>query len=94
MGPNELALEATIEASQDILNDRHAALLSLCRLLAKQVDEGGAGVSTRLTAAYLSALKDLSRIIQGAAPRPAMNELARIRASRGLSSVPHASRMV
>jgi hypothetical protein len=59
------ALERTIKAGVGILTDKHAALLALCRELAGQMDDAGyeAGPSTRLSAAYLSALKDLGRAL-------------------------------
>lgn len=58
-------MERTITAGAGILTDRHAALLALCRELAGQMDDAGyeAGPSTRLSAAYLSALKDLGRAL-------------------------------
>lgn len=61
------ALEATIAAGAGILTDKHAALLALCRQLADQMDgaayDDDGGPSTRLAAAYLSALKDLGRAL-------------------------------
>lgn len=41
----------------------HAPLVELCRTLAAQMDASGLDPSTRLTAAYLSALKDLRRAL-------------------------------
>lgn len=43
----------------------HKPLMELCRTLAAQMDHAGPDASTRLTAAYLSALKDLNRILSG-----------------------------
>jgi hypothetical protein len=59
------ALERTIKAGAGILSDKHAALVALCRELAGQMDDAGydVGPSTRLSAAYLSALKDLGRAL-------------------------------
>lgn len=59
------ALERTIAAGAGTLTDKHAALLALCRELAGQMDDAGTdgGPSTRLIAAYLSALKDLGRAL-------------------------------
>lgn len=59
------ALERTIAAGAGVLTDKHAALLALCRELAGQMDdaETDGGPSTRLIAAYLSALKDLGRAL-------------------------------
>ena len=61
MGRMSEALERTIAATGGLLTDRYSAQIELCRLLAEQVDEEGARASTRLTAAYLSGLKDLAR---------------------------------
>lgn len=58
------ALEKTIKAGAGILTDQHAALLAFCRQLADQMDASGDdGPSTRISAAYLSALKDLTRAL-------------------------------
>lgn len=58
---HEKALERSIEGMSAQVGDQDAALLELCRTLARQMD-AVAEPSTRLTAAYLSALKDLGRI--------------------------------
>ncbi|MBT2566570.1 hypothetical protein J7I84_08700 [Arthrobacter sp. ISL-85] len=79
------AVEASITAAADALNGRHAALLQLVRTLARQMDAAGADPSTRLSAAYLSALKDLGRVI-AASPAKATqprNGLAAARAIHG-----------
>lgn len=53
------------------LGDRHAALVQLCRSLAVQLDTAGESASTRLTAAYLSALKDVDKAaVPDAPPAP------------------------
>lgn len=60
------ALERTIVGGADVLaDDQHAALVALCRSLADQMDdaEPNGGPSTRLVAAYLSALKDVWRVL-------------------------------
>ena len=59
------ALERTIASGSAVLTDRHAALLALCRELARLMDDRGtdAEPSTRVIAAYLSALKDLGRAL-------------------------------
>ncbi len=60
----------------------HAPLIELCRTLAAQMDAAGAEPSTRLTAAYLSALKDLRRAtLELPAERP-RGKLAELRAMR------------
>lgn len=41
----------------------YAPLIELCRTLAGQMDAAGTDPSTRLTAAYLSALKDFRRAV-------------------------------
>lgn len=64
MDDQRQALERTIKAGAGILTDQHAALIALCRQIADQMDAGGEeGPSTRLSAAYLSALKDLTRAL-------------------------------
>lgn len=66
-GPVRGALETTLSSSPKLSEARHAALVSLCRVTADQVDAAGAEVSSRLIASYLSALKDLDRAL-GVAP--------------------------
>lgn len=61
------ALEVTIKSHPSLSNNANAAIVSLCRLLAEQIDDAGANASSRLTAAYLSALKDLNRAAGAAA---------------------------
>jgi hypothetical protein len=63
--PQREALERTIRAGGEVLNDRHSALVALSRELARQMDDTGlaGGPSTRLSAACLSALKDLGRVL-------------------------------
>ena len=41
---------------------------ALCRLLADQIDGSGEEATNRLTAAYLSALKDVERVMAGRTP--------------------------
>lgn len=55
------ALEQTVASDPKLAQPRHSALVNLCRMLADQIDEAGPKASTHLTAAYLSALKDLRR---------------------------------
>lgn len=57
------ALEVTLSSDASLSHPRYAALVSLCRVFADQVDAAGDEVSSRLTAAYLSALKDLDRAL-------------------------------
>lgn len=68
------ALERVIAASRTLQAPASAAVVQLARLMASQVDAAGPAASTRLTAAYLSALKDLRRLSVGgdtAAAKPA-----------------------
>lgn len=72
------ALERTLAHGGLTNNDQHAALVALCRTLAGQMDDAGAEASTRLTAAYLSALKDLGRVARGEKPRSRRGALASV----------------
>lgn len=78
------AVEESITTAGSILDGRHTALLVLIRTLARQMDAAGPDPSTRLSAAYLSTLKDLGRLMaappaQATKPR---NGLAAVRAIR------------
>lgn len=55
------ALEETIGSDPALSTPRNAAVVALCRVLARQMDLAGVEVSSRVTAAYLSALKDLRK---------------------------------
>ncbi len=73
------------------LTDAHAALLELVRTLADQVDAAGPdGPSSRLAAAYLSALKDLTRALNGERKPTTGGKLAELRrgAARGGRPIP------
>lgn len=85
MATQKEALERTIAAGAGVLTDKHAALLALCRELAKQMDEDAMGStpSTRLIAAYLSALKDLGRALNTKEEKRAGGKLAELRGSTG-----------
>ena len=67
-GPVRTALEQTLKTDGRLAGNRHAALVALCRVTADQVDAAGAEVSSRLIASYLSALKDLERVMAGKTP--------------------------
>jgi hypothetical protein len=56
-------LKRTLASDPRFQAQQHEALVGLCELLAEQIDDAGATASNRLTAAYLSALKDLGRIL-------------------------------
>ena len=80
------ALERSIAAGAEVLTDKHAALLALCRELAGQMDDAGTegGPSTRLIAAYLSALKDLGRALAvPVAEERVGGKLSQLRATQG-----------
>lgn len=78
------ALERSIKAGAGVLTAKHAALLELCRTLARQVDDAGPdGPSTRLAAAYLSALKDLGRVLATSEQPVAGGKLSQLRAISG-----------
>lgn len=86
------ALEVTIGSARCLRNDEHAALLSLCRLLADQIDSAGPDASSRITAAYLSSLKDLQRAISGAAKESTGGKLAQLRSVQGGQSTKRTAR--
>lgn len=76
------AVEATITAAGTIMDGRHTALIQLVRTLAGQMDAAGADPSTRLSAAYLSTLKDLGRVMAVRAPGKPGNSLDELRQRR------------
>ncbi len=82
---NREAVEAAIAAAGDKLGPTDKPLLQLLRTLAEQMDAAGPNPSTRLSAAYLSALKDLRRALETkpSAIPPANNRLAQLRAIHG-----------
>ena len=82
---NRDALESAITAAGTKLGPCDKPLVELLRLLADQVDAAGSDPSTRLTAAYLSALKDFRRALDNAPANanPANNRLAQLRAIHG-----------
>ncbi len=82
MGTHRQAVERAIEGGRRCLTEANEPLLELCRTLAVQVDEAGEdGPSSRLAAAYLSALKDLSRALAQPRKEPT-GKLAELRAAR------------
>ena len=56
---HQAELEKTLAALA--IHEKHAALVCLCRSLAEQLDGAGSTPSSRLSSAYLSALRYLSR---------------------------------
>lgn len=84
-GENRSSLEATIKANPALSLDANAAIVQLSRTLADQVDDAGPEVSSRVSAAYLSALKDLRRAVgQPVASRSSLHSVDG-RASAGRS---------
>lgn len=77
------AVEATICAASTVLGGRQAALLQLVRTLAQQMDTAGPDPSTRLSAAYLSALKDLGRVL-ATGPEPTAKPRSALAAVRSM----------
>ena len=80
------AIEAAIKITGLGKMDAHGPLLELCRTLADQMDAAGSEPSTRLTAAYLSALKDLRRAAAELPPERELGKLAELRAIGGRST--------
>jgi hypothetical protein len=78
------AIEAAITECRLSTPAQFAPLLELCRTLAAQMDTAGAEPSTRLTAAYLSALKDLRRAALEVPVRAEANNLTRLRRLRDM----------
>ena len=73
-------LESTLTAID--LGPRHAALIGLCRVTAKQMDESDGAPSNRLSAVYLSCLKDLERAASSTPVKTHSSKLAAMRAAR------------
>ena len=83
---NRTAIEAAIAAAGARLGPTDQPLIELLRILADQVDAAAPDPSTRLSAAYLSALKDFKRALDTrptAAPSPVGSRLAQLRAIHG-----------
>mgnify|MGYP006903491817 CR=1 FL=1 len=64
---NIRSLNKTIRCLDLDDDDRSAATIELARTLARQMDDALPEPSTRLSAAYLSVLKDLTKAGEGAA---------------------------
>ncbi len=82
---NREAVETALTAAGSKLGPTDQPLIHLLRTLADQMDAAGPNPSTRLSAAYLSALKDLRRALETkpSAIPPANNRLAQLRAIHG-----------
>lgn len=76
------AIEAAVVDGRLDKHPQHLPLIELCRVLADQMDAAGAEPSTRLTAAYLSALKDLRRAVLSVPARREGGTLADLRTGR------------
>jgi hypothetical protein len=87
------AIEAAIKTSGLGAMEEHGPLLELCRTLAGQMDAAGMEPSTRLTAAYLSALKDFRRAGAELPPRQEPGRLAELRELRGRPAPTKKSRL-
>jgi hypothetical protein len=88
MSTHRAAIEKAVKAGKGRLSEQHLPLVELLRALADQVD-ASPEPSTRLTASYLSALKDLGRAL-GAEPKTPsaggkLAELRRLQRMRGVS---------
>lgn len=77
------AVQAAVKAGGGVLTDVHQPLIILCEELAAQMDAADGESSTRLSAAYLSALKDLGRALANVRPQEAPDALAALKAKRG-----------
>lgn len=77
------AVKAAVKAGEGILSPAHQPLIILITELAEQMDAAGGESSTRLSAAYLSALKDLSRALASKAPEAkGLDEIDELKAKR------------
>lgn len=73
-GPVRSALEVTLSSDARLSQPRAAALVALCRVSANEVDKAGSEVSSRLIASYLSALKDIERLLASDKAAPGKTE--------------------
>ena len=85
MARHQDAVETAIQAAGNKLDDIDKPLIELVRVLAEQMDAAGPDPSTRLTASYLSSLKDLRRTLGDgpAVQDPASSRLAQLRSMHG-----------
>lgn len=74
------AVNKTINALRLDQNERYSANVEIARTLARQMDDAALEPSTRLVAAYLSALKDLQRArpVQLEETKQSTNESSRL----------------
>ncbi|HRN28143.1 MAG TPA: hypothetical protein PK890_00315 [Terrimesophilobacter sp.] len=76
---NREALEATIEACEALQRPQSAALVALTRWLAAEMD---AKPNARLSQCYLSALKDIHRVVASAPVSRGSTKVAIMREQR------------
>lgn len=85
-GPNRASLEEMIAANPVLELEGNAAIVQFARTLADQVDGAADGLSSRLAAAYLSALKDLQRAVGTRATPQSRSTLMALREENGKSA--------
>jgi hypothetical protein len=83
IGRHTEAVRAAVKAGEGTLSPVHEPLVALVTVLAEQMDAAGGEASTRLSAAYLSALKDLGRALATVGRSPGRDALDELRARRG-----------
>ena len=90
MGHHEKAITAAITAAGNKLGPTETPLVELAKVLARQMDAAGPDPSTRLTAAYLSCLKDIRRALADTPPTAAStnSRLAQLRANHARRTQP------
>ena len=75
------AINQAMTSSRLTEYQEHAPLVELCRTLARQMDAAGDEPSTRLSAAYLSALKDVRRATVTLPAKTSTSKLGHLRAA-------------
>lgn len=75
------AINAAMTSSRLVEHAEHGPLVELCRTLARQMDAAGDEPSTRLSAAYLSALKDVRRATVTLPAKKSGGKLGHLRAA-------------
>lgn len=77
------AINRAIRGAGETLGDTEQGLIETLRTLARQMDAAGENPSTRLTTAYLSAQRDMARLLSTERkPQRGPNRLAQLRAER------------
>jgi chaperonin GroEL (HSP60 family) len=83
IGRHVKAVREAVKAGEGTLSPANAPLIALISELAEQMDAAGGESSTRLSAAYLSALKDLSRALASKATgNPGVDAIDELKAKR------------